>query len=84
MNLILRRCLAMLDLTLIKRDYFDSEAAENIPVNKTKLKFKIIQILLLTRCNLLFCKTGTQTDCLARLFHIDSSSSERFFARSRN
>lgn len=32
MNIILRRCLAMLNLTMIKRDYFDSEAAENIPV----------------------------------------------------
>lgn len=32
-NIILRRCLAMLRMTEIRRDYYDLEAAEDIPVN---------------------------------------------------
>ena len=32
MNIVLRRCLALLDLKMIRRDYFDKEAAQNIPV----------------------------------------------------
>lgn len=39
MNIIFRRCLAMLDLVLMRRDYFDPVAAEVVPVcyyNKIK------------------------------------------------
>ena len=32
MNIILRRCLNMLNLTLLKRDYFDPAMAQDIPV----------------------------------------------------
>ena len=34
MNIILRRCLKMLNLTMMKRNYFDSEAAIEIPQHK--------------------------------------------------
>ena len=33
MNLIFRRCLKMLNLTMIKRDYYDSEARVSFPVS---------------------------------------------------
>ena len=32
MNIVLRRCLALLDHKLIRRDYFDKGAAQDIPV----------------------------------------------------
>ena len=43
MNMIMRRCLGMLNLTEIKRDYYDSEAAQRIQVCKKS----IFDILLL-------------------------------------
>ena len=33
MNIILRRCLAMLNLVLVNRNYFDPAAAERVPVS---------------------------------------------------
>ena len=33
MNIIFRRCLGMLNLTEIKRDYYDAEASIPIPVS---------------------------------------------------
>jgi hypothetical protein len=33
MNIIFRRCLGMLNLTEIKRDYYDAEASISIPVS---------------------------------------------------
>lgn len=32
MNIIIRRCLGMLKLVQVKRDYFDNQAAQEIPV----------------------------------------------------
>lgn len=32
MNIIFRRCLSMLNLVLLRRDYYDAEAAQEIPV----------------------------------------------------
>lgn len=32
MNLILRRCLAMLNMVMIKRNYYDKEAKTDVPV----------------------------------------------------
>ena len=32
MNIIIRRCLGMLNLVQVKRDYFDAKAAQDIPV----------------------------------------------------
>ena len=37
MNIILRRCMGMLDLVLLKRDFFDKNAAQEIPVNNFTL-----------------------------------------------
>jgi hypothetical protein len=32
MNLILRRCLANLNMVMIRRDYYDAAAREDVPV----------------------------------------------------
>ena len=40
MNIILRRCLGMLDLVLLKRDFYDKNAAQEIPVSDSVLKSK--------------------------------------------
>jgi len=37
MNIIIRRCLKMLDLTMVKRDYFDSHAAIPIPQHRIEI-----------------------------------------------
>ena len=35
MNIVLRRCLGMLDLVMLRRDFFDPVAAQEIPVINT-------------------------------------------------
>lgn len=40
MNLILRRCLANLNMVMIRRDYYDAAAREDVPVCRYNL-FKI-------------------------------------------
>lgn len=43
MNIILRRCLAMLNLTMIKRDYFDPSEAQPVRVSEM-IGFKNMQL----------------------------------------
>ena len=51
MNLILRRCLAKLNMVMIRRDYYDAAAREDVPVcrdlrRKKKAEFKIFHKII--------------------------------------
>lgn len=39
MNIIVRRCMKMLDLVEIRRQYFDPQAKQDLPVSKTGTHF---------------------------------------------
>jgi aubergine-like protein len=41
MNIILRRCLGMLKLTLWKRDFYDPASATEIPVSLLRVFLKV-------------------------------------------
>ncbi len=72
MNIILRRCLAMLNLVLIRRDYFDPAAAQRLPVSNQIFIFVArARAAVITTFPPSFL-IGTSNHHLARVFDYDS------------